>query len=193
MKKFWVWIIFFILLSSTWIFNVSINPKDTELLLKLRKDLRFKNIIFTRNTLSSLEDRYNIIFVKVVYIPWGIYLNYEKERTLIYIEYQGKNFFYNQKYRSMEEYIPFDGTIKIIGSNDIDKIKEIIDTYKEYGIKKIVFYDKYLDIYTKDFVLKLGLNDMRERKKYILEISKHMNLKNKVLDFRFRIPTIGGL
>lgn len=193
MKKFWVWIIFFILLSSTWIFNVSINPKDTELLLKLRRDLRFKNIIFIRNTLSSLEDRYNIIFMKVVYIPWGIYLNYEKERTLIYIEYQDKNFFYNQKYRSMEEYIPFDDTIKIIGSNDIDKIKEIIDTYKEYEIKKIVFYDKYLDIYTKDFVLKLGLNDMRERKKYILEISKHMNLKNKVLDFRFRIPTIGGL
>lgn len=193
MKRFLIWIIFFILLSSTWIFNVYTNPKDRNILNKLQKDLRFKNILFAREILSSLEDKYNIIFSKIFYIPWGVYLNYEKARTLIYIEYQGKNYFYNQKYQMMKCFVPFDGTIKIEGSNNISKIKEIIETFKEFKLRKIVFHDRYLNIYTEDFTLRVSIEDFKTKKKYILEISKNIDIKNKLLDFRFSIPTIGGL
>lgn len=188
-----VWIIFFILFSSTWIFNVFINPKDFDLLENLKKELRFKNFLFIKGSLPFIEDKYNIIFLRNIYIPWGVYLKYERERTLIQIEHQGKNYFYNQRYQIMNSFIPFDGTIKVEGINDIYKIKDIIETFREFRLKRVVFNRKYFTIYTEDFTLKVSLDDFKAKKKYILEISRHIDLKDKILDFRFNIPTIGGL
>lgn len=193
MKKFLFFVIFLIFFSSTWVTKIFIDPKDANLLSNLEKELRFKNSVFLRKVLPNIERKNGIVIIKTIYLPWCVYLKYEKEKTLLHIEYQGKEYFYNQKLEVMRKYVPFDGTIRVIGANDLDTIAEIVRDFKDFKIKKLIFYKKFFEINGDRFVIKISLEDYKEKKKKLLEILKVLDLNNKTLDFRFSIPAIGGI
>ncbi|ACK42522.1 MULTISPECIES: hypothetical protein [Dictyoglomus] len=193
MKKFLlVFFILLIVISSTWILYIRIDPKVDELLNVIRKDLKFRNILFVSLLVPKIEQKYNLIITKISYIPWGIYVRYDEAKTFLYVEFNKKNYYYNQKFAIMKKYAPFDGTIKIEGTNDIGLIQDILRNFGFFRIHRIKFYDKYFEIYGEDCILKISLEDYQEKKRYIMDIVKNFNLKGKTLDFRFRIPFIGG-
>lgn len=189
---FIIFLFFLIILSSTWIFYVSLDKRNSDLLNKMVNDLRFKNILFVKSIVPKIERKYNLVITKAHYIPWGIYIKYEDAKTLLDVEFDNKNYYYNQKFVIMEKYLPFDNTIKVEGTNNIGIIKDILNNFNFIKIRRIKFYDKYFEIYGDQFILKLNIKDYQEKKKYVIYLIKNFDLKGKSLDFRFRIPFIGG-
>lgn len=171
---------------------MSLDKRNSDLLNKVRNDLRFKNILFVKSMVPKIERKYNIVITKMHYIPWGIYIKYEEAKTLLEVEFNNKKYYYNQKFVIMEKYLPFGDTIKVEGTNNIGIIKDILNNFNFIKIRKIKFYDKYFEIHGDQFILKLNVKDYQEKKKYVIYIIKNFDLKSKSLDFRFRIPFVGG-
>ncbi len=194
MKKFLLtFFVLLIVISSTWILYIKIDLKADKLLNAIKKDLKFRNILFISLLVPKIEKKYNLVITKISYVPWGIYMKCEEAKTLLYVEFNNKNYYYNQKFAMMEKYVPFDGTIKIEGTNNIGLIQDILRSFGFFRIHRIKFYDKYFEIYGEDCILKISFEDYHKKKRYIMDIVKNFDLKGKTLDFRFRIPFIGGI
>jgi hypothetical protein len=192
MKKLFI-IILIIIFSSTWILYVITNEGDTKIKEDIVKIFKFNNILFLNRKVNLIEKKYEIIIKEINYLPWGAKINWEPELTLLEIDYEGKKIFYNQNLKEMRKFKPFDGTIKIEGTKDIQFIRTILDYFKDLKIKKIVFYKNYFEIYGNNYLLKFSNDNFIEKIRTFKEIVKKMGLENRSLDFRFRIPFIGGI
>jgi len=115
---------------------VSLDKRNSDLLNKVRNDLRFKNILFVKSMVPKIERKYNIVITKMHYIPWGIYIKYEEAKTLLEVEFNNKKYYYNQKFVIMEKYLPFGDTIKVEGTNNIGIIKDILNNFNFIKITK---------------------------------------------------------
>uniref|UniRef100_A0A7C3MLE0 FtsQ-type POTRA domain-containing protein n=1 Tax=Dictyoglomus thermophilum TaxID=14 RepID=A0A7C3MLE0_DICTH len=192
MRKFLV-LILIIIFSSTWILYVITNDGDTKIKEDICQIFKFNNILFLNRKIDLIEKKHEIIIRDINYLPWGVKINWEPEVTLLEVDYDSIKFFYNQKLKEMKKFKSFDGTIKIEGTKNIQLIRTILEAFKDLNIKKIVFYKNYFEIYGNNFLLKFSNDNFKEKIETFKEIVKKMGIENKSLDFRFRIPFIGGI
>ncbi len=192
MRKFLV-LILIIIFSSTWILYVITNDGDTKIKEDICQIFKFNNILFLNRKIDLIEKKHEIIIKDINYLPWGVKINWEPEVTLLEVDYDSIKFFYNQKLKEMKKFKSFDGTIKIEGTKNIQLIRTILEAFKDLNIKKIVFYKNYFEIYGNNFLLKFSNDNFKEKIETFKEIVKKMGIENKSLDFRFRIPFIGGI
>ncbi|GEM_PF-911574 len=195
-KALLITIILLLLFSFTFIFYISLVPPDGMLKKELEKHLKWHNFLFIN--ISSLEERiakdYNVIIDRVSFLPLGIKIKWEEEKTFVVIKKGDKKYYYNQKFYPMDRFIGNTDIIEVEGTSDINMIKDIINVFSDkIEIKRIKFLGKYFEIYSNNIILRLNIDDYNEKIQLINEILGEVaNKSKKILDFRFHIPSIGG-